>query len=236
MSPRPAICDMMDRIVSERRGELRRLDLLAHGIELNLDPAGLQALGQAPDHDDILAKLKIPDQVLAPIWTEWHYARPCGSHGLPHAIASAGRVHGQATIDQARAAADRVREILVEVARLKITDQVPTDEEFLALLDPEDRPMVEGLLERMAWYEETLTQEGDRDPAQDQLQTPRTEEDIDGARAYTTITPEIPESGKTGSTGAGEGRSHSREQDRSDVGNVTNDQIRDQEDDDWSPM
>jgi hypothetical protein len=236
--PTPAIVGMMDRLMDERRGELRRLDLLAHGIELDLDQAGLQAFGQAPDHDDILDKLKIPDRLLAPIWEDWRQSRVLFTVGMPAAIASRGQVAGQAIIDQARAEADRVRELLVEMARLKITGQIPTDEEFLDLVDPADRPMVEGILERRAWYEQVLdqAQEGDRDPVQDQHQTPHPETDEDDARVYTTITPDIPESEETDSTGAGEPGSHSRAQYRSNARNVTNDQIRDQEDDDWSPM
>jgi hypothetical protein len=198
--PTPAIVGMMDRLLDEHRGELRRLDLLAHGIEVDLDRAGLLALGQAPDHDDILAKLQIPDKYLDPIWTEHHWTRPCGPNGMPAAIASRGQVAGQAVIDDARREADRVRALLVELARLKITGQVPADEEFLALLDPADRPMVEGLLERMAWYERVLAPEQLHNPAPENGQDSQT-----APEAGTTEPPKILDLGKRDSTGAGQG-------------------------------
>jgi hypothetical protein len=233
MSPRPAIVEMLDGLVDERRGELRRLDLLAQGIELDLDQAGLQSLGRAPDHDDILAQLRIPDQLLAPLWEDWRESRVLFTVGMPAAVAGYGEVTGQAIIARARAEADRVRALLVELARLKIMGQVPTDEEFLALLDPADRPMVEGLLERMAWYEQAL----------DQLQNPAHNPAPGNGQgsqmapeAETTESPNIRGSGKKDSTGAGQPGSYVDEQDRSDVRNTTNDQIRAREDDDWSPM
>jgi hypothetical protein len=221
---------MMTRLMDERRGELRRLDLLAHGIEVDLDQAGLIALGQAPDHDDILDKLKIPDQLLAPLWEDWRQSRVLFTVNVPAAIASRGEVAGQAIIDRARAEADRVRALLVELARLVITGQVPTDEEFLALLDPEDRPMVEGILERMAWYEQAL------DQLQDPAHNPAPGNGQSRRPSFTPRTPEISGSGESTTAGAGQGDSYSGAQDRSDVRNVTNGQIRAQEDDDWSPM
>jgi len=158
MTVTPAAAGLLDRVLAHRRGELRRLDLLAHGIEVDLDEAGLVELGMAPDHDDILAQLQLPDQLLEPLWAEWHWSRPVTSDGLPAAIASRGQGPGQAMIDQARAEADRVREVLVELARVKVEDQV----EVMAQRPTPDQDQGEG---------ETLDQALDRIMAErDQLQ------------------------------------------------------------------
>jgi hypothetical protein len=58
---------MMEQFRAHRLGELRVLDLRAQGIDLDLDHAQLVELGMAPDHEDILAKLRIPDKWLEPI-------------------------------------------------------------------------------------------------------------------------------------------------------------------------
>ena len=217
---RPAICDALDRIIDERRGELRRLDLLARGIEVDLDQDQLVALGRAPDHEDILDQLQLPDYALAPIWEHWRQSRVL-PNGYPAAIAGRGQVAGQAIIARARAEADRVREILVEVARLKITGQVPTDEEVLDLVDPEDRPMVEGLLERAAWYVQVLDHDQDPAPVQDQVPNPAHTEERIGQTAperRTTESPKILDMGKTDTTDPGQADSAARVQPENQAG------------------
>jgi hypothetical protein len=220
---RPAIVGMMDRLMDERRGELRRLDLLAHGIDLDLDQAGLIALSQAPDHDDILDKLKIPERLLAPLWEDWRQSRVLFTVGVPSAVACWGEVTGQAVIARARAEADRVRALLVELARLVITGQV---EELAAPLPPYEP----GSLDWHEAIDQLVDQLQDPAQLQDQHQTPRQ----DGARDALSIRSEAMRSGTSDSTSTGEGRPYSREQDRS---NVRNEKIvHDRDNDDWRPM
>jgi hypothetical protein len=140
---------MLERITSERRGELRALDLAAKGLDLDLDRDGLIELGRAVDHDDILAAMDLPECMTKGLNEERHWCRLL-PNGYTNATAAHGTERGTEIMEWAKAQAQANRRALIELAKVVIEDQVPTDDEFLALLDPEDRPMVEGILERMA--------------------------------------------------------------------------------------
>jgi hypothetical protein len=144
---------MLERITSERRGELRALDLAAKGLDLDLDRDGLIELGRAVDHDDILAAMDLPECMTKGLNDERHWCRLL-PNGYTNATAAYGTERGTEIMEWAKAQAQANRRALIELAKVVIEDQVPSDDEFLALLDPEDRPMVEGILERMAWYEQ----------------------------------------------------------------------------------
>jgi hypothetical protein len=224
------------RFLAHRRGELRRLDLLAHGIDLDLDRDQLVELGQAPDHEDILAKLQVPDKYLKPIWAEHHCTRPIGPGGMPAAIASRGQGPGQAVIDAARREADRVRALLVELARVKITGQV---DELAASLPPYEPGSLDWHIALDELVDRVLPPDPgqNQDPANNPAPGTAPEESVRTA-------PEDFGFGEADSTSAGQGHSQSRARSGNRPGQSSRTGpgknrrlarfLRDETDDDWT--
>jgi hypothetical protein len=159
---------MMEQFRAHRLGELRVLDLRAQGIDLDLDQDQLVELGMAPDHEDILAKLRIPDKWLEPICAEDHWSRVL-PNGRPSAVASRGQVEGQAIIDGARREADQVRRALVELARVKVTGEADELAASLPPYDPDDpwpwHDAMDQLLDQLLHPDQDQVQDLDPNPA-----------------------------------------------------------------------